>query len=227
MRKCPFCAEDIQDAAQLCKHCGRKLTTNGSTRSGRRLWVLVGVLAATIVTAGAVTVHQRELETARVTADRAREAERLRIADSIRRVRRERFLADSVAAAKPVSIVLANDPVAEIPPNTNRAIKFVLPPMTKNCKVLGRVHGLAGGNKDVDVFLFTDDQFVAWDKRSSSPHTTWETFRSADVTLDYQLYGAGTYYLVISNAFSTITRKTVQIDAQLKCTNEPRPVIRE
>jgi hypothetical protein len=31
MKRCPFCAEDIQDAAIVCKHCGRDLTPQAAT----------------------------------------------------------------------------------------------------------------------------------------------------------------------------------------------------
>lgn len=225
MKKCLQCAEEIQYDARVCKHCGRDVVSASIEPRGIR--GLSTALAAGVLLAvggfGLVTwQHDRIREAEALESTLANE--RAQLASAIL----DSMVRDSIKKATPVFFPVADSDAQEIPAGKFFEVKFAVPDLDRNCKVVGSVRGLAGGNKDVAVYLLTPEQLVDWRASPArDPHTSWEAFKDSTVTVDYQLYGGGDYYLVVSNGFSVFTSKTVQIKTRVKCTSDARPVIGE
>jgi hypothetical protein len=127
----------------------------------------------------------------------------------------------SAAATKPgklLTIKVADAKSASIQPHDALQYQFEVPETDQKCQLVGSLHGLGGFDRDLEVFLLTDDEYLFWHANPAAiPHSSWETTRGSETTLGYQLPGAGVYHLVISNVMSPAP-KTVQVKAQVKCT---------
>jgi hypothetical protein len=127
---------------------------------------------------------------------------------------------ESAAPNKPgklLTIKIADAKSASIRPHDALQYQFEVPETDQKCQLVGSLHGLGGFDRDLEVFLLTDDEYLFWHANPAAiPHSSWETVRGSETTLHYQLPGAGTYHLVISNVMSPAS-KNVQVKAQVKC----------
>ncbi len=84
------------------------------------------------------------------------------------------------------------------------------------CAVSGRIIGLAGGNRDFQALIMDENSFLNW-QTNHQAQAYWQSGQVAATNISARLAGPATYYLVVSNAFSPITAKTVKVQAVADC----------
>lgn len=204
MKLCRFCAEEIQDAAVVCKHCGRTLSSNRQAvvrgielAMGFGAFCLVALLLYVLL-GGA----EGWADTSPNSADEHR--------------------ADSVPLPAPppppphkTSVLDATE--RRLPPSGHFDVPFVVDdPHLRECTFYGRVQVLDGGSRDVEVYLLDEDAYANW-SNGIDPAAVYKTGRIVAKTIKVQM-PTGQYHFLISNRFSVFTAKTVQVDdARVVC----------
>ena len=129
-------------------------------------------------------------------------------------------LGGPVANTKPgalLTIKVADMKSATIQAHDALQYLFQLPETEQKCALTGQIRGIGGFAGNLETFLLTDDEYLFWNANPAAiPHSSWETVRGSETTLNYPLSAAGTYHLVISNVMSA-SPKSVQVKAQVKC----------
>lgn len=143
----------------------------------------------------------------------------------------EKRVADSIAAerSRPRSVELVSGFVA-VPPSGGvtggfRAYGFVLP-TGGTCTLEGRVEVTEGGQRDLAVAVFGNDDFTNWKNNVSGRGQAMFSAPPQTVTNVHVAIGApGTYWLVLSNRFSSWTSKGASAKANVTCIGSPQPVL--
>ena len=229
---CNFCGAPLKDSAKECEQCGWDRSQDGPPSSDpedtkARIGVAVGLVLAYavmwVLIQGAPDVALAT-PARRIYAPAETSTEPVgepvigpAVSLSVTPTTVTTAPATSGAAAKGLTIKVADAKVAHIPPHDALDYGFVVPETDQKCQLAGQMHGIGGYDRDLETFLLTDDEYIFWHANTSAiPHSSWDTMRGSETTLAYDLPGAGTYHLVISNSMSPAD-KSIQIKALVKC----------
>jgi hypothetical protein len=214
MRASPISAEPVQDAAIVCKHCGRHIPAaraaeegapraepSASPASGGKLRVSVKRVAAlTLIMVAALIFLVRVVRTGGGSDAGG-------VASSLA----------GAAGVLPDVVTKIPDDSIQIGPGELHTWSWAAEPPRTSCRLTGQLEVVAGGSKDVQVFVASDSASEAL-MRGDNTSAFFSTEKVSSVDLNVETRGPGRYRLVVSNAFSMLTSKTIRIrGAKVTC----------
>ncbi|HEY8830961.1 MAG TPA: zinc ribbon domain-containing protein [Gemmatimonadaceae bacterium] len=229
---CNFCGAPLKDSAKECEQCGWDRSQDGPPSSDpadtkARMGVAAGLVVAYGVmwfliqgvpdVALANPARTISAPTETITEPVSEPATGPAVSLSVTPTAVAAAPLTGAVGAKAFSIKVADAKLAHIQAHDALDYGFVVPETDQKCRLTGQMHGVGGYDRDLETFLLTDDEYIFWHANTAAiPHSSWDTMRGSETTLAYDLPGAGTYHLVISNAMAA-TDKTVQVKALVKC----------
>jgi len=193
MRSCPFCAEKIQEAAVACRHCGRDVMPYARASLSHKpndSWVRGALLTLLllVVAGGAVFYLMNGPQSSLASAE-------------------------PHPPVQPPRAVQHDLPAGAVEVLAGSYISWSWPvdAVRRVCRVQVRVTGVSGGNRDFQVLLLDDDGMVNL-ANGTAIEAHLRTPQVSATTVDEAMRGnGGKYHLVVSNAFSLVSAKVVQL----------------